>query len=191
MIGQAKVIMMYKWKDVSYRKHNKHQHNICKTYSWEKWHIVRIKDHITEWTNEYIMCEAIKTTNDRSLNMNYKQRLWTKLDSTKQNNSDELKTGLNKMEMTLMTTMIKMKNALSCAAVKWCTHVDCSKSSTQNILKYHMTISTINIQINILKTRRMRNCMWCVGRGLVVTLGPDKFTNPKSIKSCIAWWSAK
>ena len=34
-------------------------------------------------------------------------------------------------------------------------------------------------------------CVECVGKGLVVTLGPTKLTNPKSIKSCIAWWSAK
>ena len=33
-------------------------------------------------------------------------------------------------------------------------------------------------------------CVECVGRGLVVTLGPDKLTNPESIKSCIAWWRA-
>ena len=31
-------------------------------------------------------------------------------------------------------------------------------------------------------------CVECVGRGLVVTLGPDKLNNPKSIKSCTVWW---
>ena len=34
-------------------------------------------------------------------------------------------------------------------------------------------------------------CVECVGRGLVVTLSPAKLTNPESIKSCIAWWSAE
>ena len=34
-------------------------------------------------------------------------------------------------------------------------------------------------------------CVEYVGRGLVVTLGSDKLTNPESIKSCIAWWSAE
>ena len=32
-------------------------------------------------------------------------------------------------------------------------------------------------------------CVECVGKGLVVTLGPAKLTNLESIKSCIAWWS--
>ena len=32
-------------------------------------------------------------------------------------------------------------------------------------------------------------CVECVGWGLMVTLGPDKLTNPKSIKSYITWWS--
>ena len=34
-------------------------------------------------------------------------------------------------------------------------------------------------------------CVEWVGRGLVVTLGPAKLTNPESIKSCIAWWNAE
>ena len=46
------------------------------------------------------------------------------------NNSDELKTRLNKMEMTLTTTTIRMKSALNWTATKWCTHVDWSKPST-------------------------------------------------------------
>ena len=34
-------------------------------------------------------------------------------------------------------------------------------------------------------------CVECVGKGLVVTLGPTKLTNLESIKSCITWWSVE
>ena len=91
--------------------------------------------------------------------MDYKQWLWTKLGSTKPKNHGELKFGLNKTKMTLMMTIIKMSSALSWTTAKWCTHVDWTMSSTWDISKYHTTISTINIQINLLKTRRMEYCM--------------------------------
>ena len=74
------------------------------------------------------------------------------------NNFDELKTGLIKMEMTLTMTIIRMKSALSWIVTKWCTHLNWSKPSTRDVQKYHATINTINIQIDLLKIGRRRNC---------------------------------
>ena len=106
------------------------------------------------------MCEAIKDykqlDSQHELKTTTLNQNWTQQNK---NNSDELKTGLDEMEMTLMRTIIKMKSVLSWTIAKWCTHVDWTKSLTQNIPKYHMTINTINIQINLLKTRRRRNYM--------------------------------
>ena len=51
------------------------------------------------------MCEAIKDYKQLDSKLNWTQR--------NKNNSNELKTGLDKMETTLMMTIIKTKSALS------------------------------------------------------------------------------
>ena len=143
------------------------------------------KDHITKWNNEYIKCNdrGLQTTELSTWTINNdSEPNWTQQN---QKNLGELKSGLNKNEITPMMTIIKMRSALSWTTAKWCTHVDWTKSSTRDISKYHTTVSTINIQINPLKTRRRGTvCVECVGKGVTVTLGPDKLTSPASIKSC-------
>ena len=60
------------------------------------------------------MCEAIKDykqlDSQHELKTTTLNQNWTQQNK---NNSDELKTGLDEMEMTLMRTIIKMKSALS------------------------------------------------------------------------------
>ena len=134
----------------TYVNHTHEKEN--KTYS--EW-----KDHITKWNNEYIKCNdrGLQTTELSTWTINNDSELnWTQQNKK---NHGELKSGLNKTEMTLMMTIIKMRSTLSWTTAKWCTHVDWTKSSTWDISKYHTTISTINIQINLLKTRRMEYCM--------------------------------
>ena len=140
---------------------------MCKTHSREKCHNTQIKYHITKWTNEYIMCEMIK---------DYKQ-----LDSQHEtkNNDPKLKTGLNKtkttltnwkldstkMRVTLMITIIRLKR---CSEVNRCKVMyPCRLNQVLNLEdpRTPYDISTLNIQINLLKTRRRRNCMCRQGIG--------------------------
>ena len=95
------------------------------------------------------------TTNDPKPKLNWTQQ--------SKDDSDELKTGLNKTETTLMTTIIRMKR---CSEVNCCKVMyPCRLNQVLNLEDPEIPCanSILNIQINLLKTRRRRNrmCRMC------------------------------
>ena len=125
----------------------------------------QIKYHITKWTNEYVMCETIKDykwpDSQHELQMTQNQNRTQQ----NKNNSDKLKIGLNKMRVTLMITIIRMKR---CSEVNCCKVMyPCQLKQVFNLEdpRTPYAINTLNIQINLLKTRRRRNCMCRQGIG--------------------------
>ena len=97
------------------------------------------------------------------------------------------------MEMTLMMTIIKNEKCseLNYYQMIHLMSIDPSPQPgmSQNTMRQSIPSTSKSIYW------RLRGggtaCVECVGRGLVVTLGLAKLTNPESIKSCIACWSAE
>ena len=122
--------------------------------------------------------------------MNYKQRLWTKLNSTKQlwwakhwtrqneNDSDD--------DHKLKWNVLWAKSLQN--DVPMSTETSPQPEMSQNTMRPSIPSTSKSIYWRLGGGENA--CVECVGRGLVVTLGPAKLTNPESIKSCIAWWSA-
>ena len=84
-----------------------------------------------------------------------------------------------------------MKSALSWIATKWCTMS--TKPSPQLEISQNTIWPLIPSTSKSIYWRlggEENACVECVGRGLVITLGLNKLTNPESIKSYLAWWSA-
>ena len=153
---------------------------MCKTHSREKCHNTQIKYHITKWTNEYIMCEMVK---------DYKQ-----LDSQYEtkNNDPKPKTGLNKQKQLWWTENWTQQNGNESDddhnQNEKCSELNCyqvmypCRLTQVLILEGPITpyaISTLNIQINLLKTRRRRNCMCRMCRqGIGGHTWPDQVNHP-------------